>query len=165
MSPTLAEIFRREPDLEAFRRAVLALDGDFPLDGPDMIELGRAYFERFPDRAQDRNAAEVLLGYAVARVVLIEKAVLEVPAARREPFRAMLNDVARVGPVIEALLASAERPVLQADQAALQAALERLKAVIDEVPKGLVKERFVGGISNLFNIMYLVRMRLQAPLH
>lgn len=164
MSSSLAAIFRREPDLDAFRRSVLALSGDFPFDSPDMMALGEAYFERFPDRAQDRNAAEVLLGYALARVALIEKAVLAVVPGRREAYRAMLNDVARVGPLLESLRVSAESPVLRADHAALQSALAGLKAVIDDLPKGLVKERFVGGISNLFNIMYVIQMRLRSPL-
>jgi hypothetical protein len=164
MSVSLAEIFRREPDLGSFRRAVLSLAGDFPFTNDDMIALGEAYFERFPDRAQDRNAAEVLLGYALVRVALIEKAVLAVDPGRRGAYRAMLNDVARVGPELEALRAVAEPSVLQADQASLQAALAGLKRGIDDLPKGLVKERFVGGISNLFNIMYVLQMRLRGPL-
>ena len=164
MSSSLAEIFRSEPDLDSFRAAVLALEGDFPLDSDGLIDLGQAYFERFPDRAQDRNAAEVLLGYAVARVVLIEKAVLAVPAERRAAFRAMLSDVGRVGPLLEAVRAPAGEAALESDLEALRAALDALKAVIDEIPKSLVKERFVGGISNLYNILYVIRLKLRGPL-
>jgi hypothetical protein len=164
MSVSLVEIFRRGNDPESFRRAVIALGGDFPFASADMIELGAAYFERCPDRAQDRDAAEVLLGYAVTRVAIIEKALLAVDPARREAFRAMLNDVAQVGPRFEALRATTGRNVLGADHAALLAALNGLKGVIDEIPKGLIKERFVGGISNLFNILYVVQMKLRGSL-
>ncbi len=164
MTSSLAEIFRREPDLESFRRAVRAFAGDFPLGSAEMIELGQAYFERCPDRTCDRNAAEVLLGYALARVVLVEKSVLSVRPARREAFRAMLNDVAAVGPSIDGLLASSGRDELLADHAALRAALTALGSVIDEIPKGLIKERFVGGISNLFNILYVIQMKLRGTL-
>ena len=97
-------------------------------------------------------------------MVLIEKAVLAVDPGRRGAYRAMLNDVARVGPELEALRALVEPSVLRADQASLQAALAGLKRDIDDLPKGLVKERFVGGISNLFNIMYVLQMRLRGPL-
>ena len=63
-----------------------------------MIELGAAYFERFPDRTRDRNADEVRLGYALVRVAIIEKAVLAVDPARRDAYRTMFDDVVRVGP-------------------------------------------------------------------
>ncbi|MBP1658942.1 MAG: hypothetical protein H6P95_134 [Candidatus Aminicenantes bacterium] len=164
MSPSLADLFRREPDPEAFRRAVVALGGDFPFASADMIELGAAYFERYPDRAQDRNTAEVRIGYAAARVAIIEKAVLAVDPARRDAYRTMLDDVAKVGPSLQALLASCGRTALQADHQALSDALAALKAAIDEIPKGLIKERFVGGISNIFNIMYVIGMKLRGPL-
>ncbi len=164
MSPSLADLFRSEPDPEAFRRAVVALGGDFPFASADMLELGAAYFERYPDRAQDRNTAEVRIGYAAARVAIVEKAVLAVDPARRDAYRTMLDDVANVGPSLEDLLASWGRSALQADHQALSASLAAQKAAIDEIPKSPIKERFVGGISNLFNIMYLIGMRLRGPL-
>jgi len=164
MSPSLAEIFRREKDAESFRRAVVALGGDFPFSSADMIELGEAYFERYPDRARDRNAEEVLRGYAAARVALIEKALLAVDPSRRAAYRAVLNDVTRVGPAFEELLAASGPGMLLADHDALQASLNTLKAAIDEIPKSMIKERFVGGISNLFNILYVFRMRLRGSL-
>ncbi len=164
MTVSLADLFRREPDAGAFRRAVRALDGEFPFESADMISLGEAYFERYPDRVRDRNAGEVLIGYAVARAALVEKAVLAVPRSRREAYRAMLDDVSRVGPSVEALAASDGRAALRADHEALKAAFDGLKAVIDDIPKGLVKERFVGGISNLYNILYVISLRLRTPL-
>ncbi|MCK7477364.1 MAG: hypothetical protein M0C28_07630 [Candidatus Moduliflexus flocculans] len=129
-----------------------------------MIELGTAYFERYPDRAQDRNAAEIRLGYAAARAALIEKAVLAVDPARREAYRTMFDDVVKVGPSIGVLLAAAGREILLADHISLSAALAGLKATIDEIPRGMIKERFVGGISNLFNILYVIGMKLRGPL-
>jgi hypothetical protein len=164
MTPSLADLFRGEPDVDAFRRAVVALGGDFPFASADMIALGAAYFERYPDRAQDRNSAEVLIGYAAARAALVEKAILAVDPARRDSYRTMLDDVAKVGPSLEALLASCGRSALQADHQALSASLTALKAAIDEIPKGLIKERFIGGISNLFNILYVIGLKLRAPL-
>ncbi|MEN6311597.1 MAG: hypothetical protein ABFD80_08700 [Acidobacteriota bacterium] len=160
MSASLADLFRREKDQASFRRAVIALGGDFPFASADMIALGEAYFERFPDRDRDRNAEEVRLGYAVARVAIIEKAVLAVAPGRREAFRGMLDDVSRVGPLVEALLPSVGADGLLADHDILRRALTELKATIDEIPKSMVKERFVGGISNLFSILYVLQMNL-----
>jgi hypothetical protein len=163
MSASLAELFRRGPDLASFRRAVAALGGDFHFSSADMIDLGTAYFERFPDRVHDRNAEEVRIGYAVVRAAIIEKAVLGIPGERQAAFREMLDDVSRVGPAIEGLLGSAGPAALAADIERLSSALNALRTTIDEIPKGMVKERFVGGISNLFNILYLVRMKAKTP--
>lgn len=163
MSASLAEIFRREPDLPAFRRAVAALGGEFPFASADMIDLGNAYFERYPDRASDRNSEEVRVGYAVVRAAVIEKAVAGLDAGRRAAFREMLDDVARVGPAVAELAAAAGPGALAADIERLAAALAALKATMDEIPKGMVKERFVGGISNLFNILYVIRMKAPKP--
>lgn len=163
MSASLAELFRREPDLASFRRAVTALGGDFPFASADMIDLGAAYFERFPDRVRDRNADEVRLGYAVVRAAVIEKAVLGLAPDRRPAFREMLDDVSLVGPAVAGLLDSAGPEALAADVERLSSALAALRATIDEIPKGMIKERFVGGISNLFNILYVIRMKAPLP--
>jgi len=162
MSVSLAEIFRREKDLASYRCAVIALGGDFPFASAEMIALGEAYFERFPDRERGRNAEEVRLGYAIARVAIIEKVILAAAPGRRESYRAMLDDVSRVGPLVEALLPSAGAAGLLADYDALLRALTDLKTTIDEIPKGMVKERFIGGISNIFNILYVLRMNLRS---
>ena len=163
MSASLAEIFRRAPDLASFRRSVAALGGDFPFASADMIELGKAYFERFPDRVQDRNADEVRLGYAVVRTAVIEKAVLGLAPDRRAAFREMLDDVSRVGPTVEGLIGTAGSEALGADIERLSSVLADVRATIDEIPKGMIKERFIGGISNLFNILYVIRMKAPRP--
>jgi len=163
MGASLTELFRREPDLASFRRAVAALGGDFPLSSADMIELGTAYFERFPDRVHDRNAEEVRFGYAIVRAAVIEKAILGLAPERRPAFREMLEDVSRVGPAVEGLLGCGRTVKKTTDIERLSAALAALQATIDEIPKGMIKERFIGGISNLFNILYVIRMKAPRP--
>jgi hypothetical protein len=157
---SLAEIFRRGKDLEAFRRAVLELQGSFSFTTADMIDLGRAYLERFPDREQDRNAEEVRLGYAIVRTAMIEKAVLAVDPPRRNAYRSIFSNIDRLAAEAEALVDSAGLGVIQADHDALAAALACLRSAIEEIPKGMIRERFIGGISYFFNILYALKMNL-----
>jgi len=157
---SLAEIFRRGKDLESFRRAVLELEGNFPFTSADMIALGKAYLDRFPDREQDRNAEEVRLGYAVVRTVILEKAVLAVVPSRRPVYRAIFSDPDRVIHEAAALIAGVGRTAVLADHDALAGALAGLKAAIEEIPKGMIRERFIGGISYFFNILYVLKMSL-----
>jgi len=158
----LADLFRQSQNLESFRRAVLKLEGRFPFASADMIELGRAYLERFPDREQDRNAEEVRLGYAIVRTAILEKAVLAVGPTRRDAYRAIFSDVNRIAPETEALVASAGRESILADHCALAAALAALKSAIEEIPKGMIRERFIGGISYFLNVLYVFKMNLGA---
>ncbi len=159
-----AAIFARNSTAESFRAAVEALAGDFPFAAPDMIALGEAYFRAHPDRTHDRNPEEVRLGYALARVCIIEKTVRGIDPGRRAAYRAIFHDVSKASPLLEPLVAAAGgREALARDCEDLAAALDRIKATIDEIPKSMIKERFVGGISNLFNILYVLRMKARAP--
>jgi hypothetical protein len=157
---SLADLFRREVDLESFRRAVAELGGRFPFATADMIDLGRAYLERFPDREQDRNAEEVRLGYALVRTAIIEKAVLAVDPARRQAYRTIFGDLDRLGPETAALVAASGRETVLADHAALTGTLAGLKTAIEGIPKGMIRERFIGGISYFFNILYVFKLSL-----
>ena len=157
---SLAELFRRGKGLESFRRAVIDLEGSFPFATVDMIELGRAYLERFPDRDRDRNADEVRLGYAIVRTAICEKALLAVAPPRRKTFRTIFCDVSRIAAEAEALVASAGREVILADHDALAAALGALKEAIEDIPKGMIKERYIGGISYFFNVLYAFKSSL-----
>lgn len=161
MRTTPAEIFRSDQDLESFRRNLTALEGEFDFASPDMIALGDAYFERYPDRSVGRDTPAVLLGYALVRLCVIEKVVRELAPAGRRFYRAALQDVTQVGPLVTARRASESPDELRREAKAVAAALDAVKQTIEEIPKGMIRERFVGGISNLYNILYVVRMKLK----
>ena len=156
-----ADLFRRAGDLDAFRAAVTALEGDFAFAAPDLIALGEAYFERHPERSVGRDPASVLLGYALVRVCVAEKVVcgLMTPSAR-DFYRAVFQDVAQVGPRLEARLTAEDRLALRSEAAGVRAALDDIKRTMEEIPRGMIRERFIGGISNLYNILYVVGLKL-----
>lgn len=155
-----AEIFARAPDIDSFRREIRRLEGDFPFDAPEMIRLGEAYFRRFPDRPSGRDMEEVGLGYGLVRACAVEKLVAGMSPDRRDAYRELFDDVGRAAAVAAARRAAAGPDALRRDVEALAAGLAALKATVDEIPRGMVKERFMGGLSNLFNILYVLRMRL-----
>jgi len=155
---SLADLFRQEKDGRSFYHALLKLEGAFPFTTADMLELGKAYFERFP--AREQNKKDVRLGYTMVRAAIIEKAILAVDASRRQAWRALFSDAKRVAPQTEALIASANLKTLLADHDALAAALAAVKASIEEMPKGLIKERYNGGLAYFSNILYAVKLNL-----
>ena len=163
MGVSPVDIFLAAEDVGFFRKSVRALEGGFDFDSAAMIALGTAYFQKYPDRGQDRNMEEVRLGYELVRICAIEKMVLEVPAGRRELYRAVLSNAAAVGPAADGLVESIGAGGLAEDHARLSAALEKLKRTIDEIPKGMIKERFVGGVTALFNILYVFKLKCRPP--
>lgn len=160
MNPSPAEVFTRNPDIGAFRKTLISLDGDFPFSTQDMIRLGETYLKRFPERYHDRDMSAVHLGYALVRICVVEKMVGSFPAETKALFRKALQDVAHVPAAMTEIAArdgleEAKRAVSQ-----LGAVLDAVRTDIEGIPKGMIKERFMGGISYLFNVLYLMRFHL-----
>jgi len=155
--PTLGEIFDRNPEPDAFRASVESLNGDFPFDTAAMIALGEAYFRRHPDSSHDRDRASVLIGYGLVRVCAVERILRNLSPSSRAFFRAVFKDPAKVGPLAERF----SKEILSADLAAVEAEMTGVRQEIEGIPKGPIKERFVGGISHLCTVLYLVRMQVK----
>ncbi len=153
--PTLGEIFERNPDPEAFRAAVEAFGGDFPFDTAAMISLGEAYFRRHPDSSHDRDRASVLIGYGLVRICATERLLRNLAPERRNFFRAAFHEPAQAGALAGRIPAEA----LAADLVAVEAEMALIRLEIEGIPKGSIKERFVGGISQLCTVLYLVGMQ------
>jgi hypothetical protein len=162
MTSTIAELYLRAPDLDAFRSAVRAAAGRFALAAGDMQALGEAYFERHPDRASDRDLEAVRLGYAVVRTAVVEVLVRDLEPEVREFFRESFRDAASAG-VRTVALAAGDPAALARGLAAVETAFAAVRAEIESLPKGLIKERFIGGISHLSNVLFLIRMKASRP--
>ena len=160
MQECVADLFRKGKDLESFRKAVVALNGDFSFDSDSMVRLGKAYLERYPDRVQDRNMEEVRLGYTLVRICIVERLIRSLDRDRRELFRRILSDAAAVPACVDALFALPDGRSPALDYRVVAAELAAIRNDIDRIPKGMVKERFMGGVSSLYNLLYLLRRHL-----
>jgi hypothetical protein len=158
MTPTIAETYLRAPEPDDFRAAVQSLDGRFRFGAEEMSALGRAYFERHPDRAADRDLDAVRLGYTLVRIVVGEVLVRGLDPGLKDFFRAVFQDAASAAALTEGQRA-ADPAALNRGLESVGAAFEAVKAEIELIPKGLIKERFVGGISHLSNVLFLVKMK------
>jgi hypothetical protein len=160
MNPSPAEVFVRNPDLEVFRKTLVSFNGDFPFETEDMIRLGEAYLKRYPERFHNRDMAAVHIGYALVRICVMEKMVRSFPAEKRDLLRAAFQEIARIPAAIAEIAALSGVREAECDAAKLASELDTVKASVEEIPKGMIKERFMGGISALYNILYLVRFHL-----
>ncbi|MBP6908878.1 MAG: hypothetical protein KBC18_00455 [Candidatus Saccharicenans sp.] len=158
MSLSLADLFRQNSDLEAFCQEVRKLDGSFNLTTSEMEALGQAYFELYPEKYVQRDLAEVRLGYQLARCCLLEKALAGLPDKIKNFFRQAFDQPESIARLMEDVHRPEEASLLASSFNRLQVSLDQLKSAIDELPKGMIKERFLGGISTLFNTRYLLNI-------
>ena len=160
MKSCIVDIFINAEEIESFRTSVISLGGNFIFDSASMIDLGTAYFERYPDRFSNRNTEEVLLGYSLVRICTVEKMVEKLEDGKKESFRSIFADVSKTADTVAMLVNRFGRESVLQDYRHLSESLQGIKDTVDEIPRGMIKERFVGGISNLFNILYVLKMNI-----
>jgi hypothetical protein len=160
MEKSIAEIFEKTSNLDEFTDAVIRLEGDFKFKREDMTGLMSAYFERHPDRNSDRNSVEVLLGYKIARVCIIERLINGMDQENKQLFRKIFNDISAIDQAVDKLISSSGFKTSLAIHENISKELNSINDVIDTLPFGMIKERYIGGISNIYNIMYLLKLSL-----
>lgn len=158
MSKTLVDIFRSTSDLESFLAGVQELGGDFPLTADELLALGQVYFERYPEKFVQRNLDEVRLGYQLTRVCLLEKALYGFPEEVKGFFRQAFERPEAASELLKTFRKSVDDEIIQRYFIKLQASLVEIKNTVDELPKGMIKERFLGGLSTLYNVVYLLKI-------
>jgi hypothetical protein len=157
MPITPAELFRKSGTVEEFREKLLSLNGDFPLEAEDMMDLGNEYFTRYPDSFSDRNLGNVHAGYQIARACLSEKLLDGIDPSHRPAVRSLFDDIARLDETLDRLRAHVGQEVLKRYYDTVAGNLEEARKRIDELPRGMVKERFIGGITKFYNVLYLFK--------
>ncbi len=157
MTKTPADIFRSTSDLESFRREIIALDGNFPFEEDDMIALGEWYFERYPDSFSNRNSSNVLFGYQIVRICILEKALAGFDQDVKQLVRKIFFSISAVDDCVKKLHETSSIQVLSGIYEKLSIAITNRKVMIDSIPVGMIKERYIGGITNFYNILYLFK--------
>jgi hypothetical protein len=99
-----AKLFTLSPDYESFKESLIQLKGRFSFEMDDMIELGEAYFEKYPDNFNSSTAEEIHIGYRIARICLIEKIIKDIPSDRKYYYRKMYYKTGEIDNIVFHLL-------------------------------------------------------------
>jgi len=157
-----ALLFKQSENLESFRDGIIGLGGVFPFERDDMIELGERYFERYPECYSNRDCSTVQIGYQIVRICIIEKLVGGMPENVKPGYRKIFTDVSSIKETVERLVKANGADSVMRDYKSLSEKADSIRATIETIPVGMVKERFVGGVSNIYNILYLLKTNLSA---
>ena len=157
MRASPAEIFARTESIDAFRNEIRSCKGDFDFDAQDMIDLGKAYFKRYPDSYRHRNTSDVLAGYELARVCIMEKAIGTYDAEVKDCFRSMVRDVAVIHDTVQQCIKKRGYDESNKMYLSIYKKIDDIKFIIDTLPMGMIKERYIGGITLFYNISYIIQ--------
>ncbi len=157
MSETLAEMFMSCDSLDSFRERVISREGEYPFAPEDMIALGNAYFRKYPEPRGKRNSAHTRIGYQVVMISIVEKLLQSVDRELKGPFRDMFYDVSGLEERVSSLVDCRGLDVVQSAFSIIEAHLEEIQESVNDLDRGHVKERFVGALTSLFNIVYIMK--------
>ncbi len=162
MRSTIATIFHDARNLDEFKAAVLRLGGDFDFDEDEMMELGSLYAERYPACYDDSQYCQEMVhaGYTLVRICVTEQLLREVLPALRGEFRGMFGAIDRIEGSMNSLIASAGIEEVRSQVERMEKRFNAIKFAVDRLPRGIVKERFSGGISSFANLIYIMKLVL-----
>ncbi len=163
MAANIAQLFRDNQEIDDFRREVIALKGDFPFGSEEMQALGDVYFERYPDCFSNRSCQDVALGYRMVRICVIEKLVGHLDDQTAGAFREMFYNVSRIPDAVPALRARMGAESFGARFRDFHRILGEVQLAIDSLPVGMTKERFIGGVSHIHNVLYIIKSAMEKP--
>lgn len=155
-----AEIFCEHHDLEGFRECIMGLEGNFDLERDEMIKLGEEYFKQYPDSFAKRNYDNIHTGYRLMRVCMLEKMMCDFSDPARTVFRSCFDAIKTIAGNLDGYTKSVGRETAVEQVLLLEKRIYDMNKLVESMPTGMVKERFVGGIAHFYNIIYLMKLAL-----
>ena len=161
MTSRLTDLFNESQDLSSFEKSVIELNGDFNFDRNDMLSLGAAYLFKYPDRKKNRDSDEVRYGYRIARVCITEILIKDLPVTEQDYLRRGFKSPEALGKSLKKLIEKKGCDGCYELLDLLNTRIGLIHVTVNTLPKGLVRERFTGGISTSFNYLYLLKILLE----
>jgi hypothetical protein len=97
------------------------------------------------------------MGYRIVRICVAEKILEGVDDKHRDTVRCMLEDLCSMDDTPAKFIKEIGVEEVESIIYTIEHNLDRIRGIIDELPRGMTKERFTGGISKFYNEMYLLK--------
>jgi hypothetical protein len=155
MGSQIAALFKEKKTIQDFREAMIALDSTFALEQEDLMAIGQIYCDRYPESYSKRNCQHVQIGYSMARICVIEKSLAGIQPECKTIYRTMFYNLNTIEDSVSQLIKSIGCEQIKTDYQTITAAIKNIESLIDGLPRGMIKEKFVGGLSVIYNVVYL----------
>jgi len=160
MAHDVSEVLKKSVDPERFRESLLKLNGEFDFGIDSMVKLGEVYCVLYPESVSHGDSAQVQIGYRIVRIAIVEVLVRNLSSDLKKLYREMFTDISSIKNHIPGIVS-----LLNIDEAVkihkgLDSKIRELKSDIDQMESSVIKERFTGGITLFYNILYLMKKTL-----
>jgi len=160
MNYTVSEILKDTKDPDLFRECLVKLNGEFDFSRDSMIRLGEVYCDLYPDSVSHTDSAQVQIGYRIVRISIVEVLVRNMDSELKRRYREMFTKITSINDHLAEIVS-----MLGFDEAVrihkgIDQGIKELKIEIDRMENSIIKERFTGGITVFYNILYLMKKTL-----
>jgi len=160
MNQVISEILKETRDPESFRESLLKTDGDFDFGIDSMVRLGEVYCELYPDSVSHTDSAQVQIGYKIVRISIVEVILKNLDNELKRRYREMFTNISTIKYQMAEIVAMLGIEEAVRIHKGLDFRIKELKSEIDLMESSIIKERFTGGITVFYNILYLMKKAL-----
>lgn len=157
----ISEILKIAVDPEKFRKALIKLDGQFEFNVDSMTALGEVYCKLYPDSVTHADSIQVQIGYRIVRIAITENILRDLDRDIKKLFREMFEKISTINDNMEKIVSEYGLEDAQNIYKGLDSRIKELKSDIDSMGNSVIKERYTGGISLFYNILYLIKKSLK----
>ncbi len=160
MNPGISEVLKETKDPELFRESLLKMNGDFDFGIESMTKLGEVYCSLYPESVSHGNSAQVQIGYRIVRISILEVLVHDMEDDLKRRYRDMFTNIPVIKEQLENVVSIRGLEEAVKIHRELDAKIKSIKTEIDLMENSVIKERFIGGITVFYNIIYLMKKNL-----
>ncbi len=160
MNRVIYEILENTVEPELFRESLLKLNGDFDFSLDSMIKLGEIYCLLYPASVSHGDSAQVQKGYRIVRIAIVEVLLRNMDNDLKRSYREMFADITTINNNLGMVVSKLGREETLRIHNELDSKVKDIKSDIDRMGNSVIKERFTGGITVFYNILYLMKKSL-----
>ncbi|PKL16611.1 MAG: hypothetical protein CVV49_15315 [Spirochaetae bacterium HGW-Spirochaetae-5] len=160
MNQVISEILKDAKDPDLFRESLLKIDGDFDFGMDSMVSLGEVYCELYPDSVSHGDSAQVQIGYRIVRISIVEVLVRNMDNELKRRYREMFTNISSIKEQMAEIVSTLGMDEAVRIHKEIDSRIKGLKVEIDQMESSIIKERFTGGITVFYNILYLMKKTL-----
>jgi len=160
MSCVISEILKTTKDPELFRESLLEINGEFDFGIDSMVSLGEVYCELYPDSVSHMDSAQVQIGYRIVRISIVEVLLCGMESELKRRYREMFTKISTIKSNLDEIVLMLGIEETVKIHKKLDGKIKEIKTEIDLMESSVIKERFTGGITVFYNILYLMKKTL-----